>query len=88
VTGLRIGLHIGQHVQAFMPGHGQGAHLARLDMGQGRVHLIEVHGNLVAQHVVDGRSRATVGNVVHFGARALEELGAPHMADGAVAGVA
>ena len=40
----------------------------------------------VSWHVVDGRARALVGDVRHLGARALQELGAPNVGDGTVAG--
>jgi hypothetical protein len=87
VTGFGVGLHIGQHVQAFMPGHGDGAQLACLHMGQGRATWSKYTGTWPpSTSLMAGPT--TVGNVQHFGARAALELGAPHVADGAVAGVA
>ncbi len=68
-----------------MPGHGQRLELAGLDVRQRRGHLVEVHRHLAAEHVVDGRAGAAVGDVHHRGARAALEQLAPHVADGAVA---
>ncbi len=80
-----VGGHIGQHGQTLAPRHRNRTQLAALDVGQRRGHLVKVHRHLAAQHIVDGGACTTVGNVQHVHTRRLDELRAPHVADGAVA---
>ena len=63
VTHLGHGGHIGQLRQAPVCRHGQGAHLARLDVGQHDDQVVEDELHLVAQHARDQRRAPTVGNV-------------------------
>src|SRR5262245_44426603 len=62
-AGLVQSRQIGNERAALHPRHRQGPQLAGLDMGKGGGQVAEHHRHAARDHVVDGRRRASIGNV-------------------------